>query len=74
MKETMAITMIDPYNVFQQPFERSHLLAKLQKMVVAARIFKSVDETSSILHSVGYFDLSDADVYQTVREDYEFVR
>lgn len=74
VKETMAITMIDPYNVLQHPFERSHLLAKLQKMVVAARIFNSIDETSSILHSVGYFDLSDVHVYETVREDYEFVR
>ena len=70
----MAITMIDPFNVLQHPFERSHLLTKLQKMVVTARIFESVNETSSILYSVGFFDLSDKHVYETVREDYEYVR
>ena len=31
VKETMAITMIDPYNVRNTPFEQSHLLAKLKK-------------------------------------------
>lgn len=70
----MAITMIDPYNVIQQPFEHSHLLAKLQKMVVAARIFRGVDERSSVIHSVGHFDLSDDHIYKAVREDYEYVR
>ncbi len=70
----MAITMIDPYNVLQHSFKESHLLTKLQKMVVAARIFENVEETSSILYSVGFFDLSDRNVYETVREDYEHVR
>jgi len=38
VKETMAITMIDPYNVANTPFEQSHLLAKLKKAVVCARL------------------------------------
>ncbi len=74
VKETMAITMIDPYNVVSHPFEQSHLLSKLQKMVVVARIFKGIDEKTSVLHSVGHFDLSDSQIYGTVREDYEYVR
>lgn len=41
VKETMAITMIDPYEVAEKPFEQSHLLNKLQKIVVVARIFES---------------------------------
>ena len=36
-KETMAITMIDPYQVQHTPFEESHLLAKLKKAVCARR-------------------------------------
>ncbi|MGI9067609.1 MAG: MvaI/BcnI family restriction endonuclease [Pyrinomonadaceae bacterium] len=39
VKETMAITMIDPVNVAAKRFEESHLLAKLRKTVVVARIF-----------------------------------
>lgn len=74
VKETMAITMIDPYNVLQHPFEESHLLAKLQKLVIAARVFEGVDERSSILHSVGLFDLSESHIYEVVRKDYEDVR
>lgn len=74
VKETMAITMIDPYNVLQHPFEQSHLLAKLKKLVVVARIFENIDEVSSVMHSVGLFDLSDPRIYEVVRRDYEDVR
>jgi DNA mismatch repair protein MutH len=74
VKETMAITMIDPVYVAQTPFESCHLLSKLQKMVVVARIFENVDEPRSILYSAGVFDLSDAKLYETVRQDYENVR
>jgi DNA mismatch repair protein MutH len=38
VKETMAITMIDAVNVLQTPFEESHLLSKLRKQIVVARI------------------------------------
>lgn len=74
VKETMAITMIDPINVAEKPFEESHLLAKLQKIVVVARIFDCQEETSSLLHSVVEFDLGDREIYQQVRADYELVR
>jgi DNA mismatch repair protein MutH len=74
VKETMAITMIDPVNVAEKPFEESHLLAKLQKIVVVARIFDCIEETSCLIHSVAVFDLSDSKIYQQVRADYELVR
>ncbi len=38
LKETMAITMIDPVNVAAKRFEEGHLLAKLRKTVVVTRI------------------------------------
>lgn len=40
VKETMAVTMIDPYNVERTDFEDSHLLIKLRRMIVAARMKK----------------------------------
>ncbi len=74
VKETMAITMIDPYNVANTEFENSHLLTKLRKAVIAARIWISQQEESSILHSVVIFDLGNSEVYNQVRDDYNVAR
>lgn len=74
VKETMAITMIDPVNVAAKPFEESHLLAKLRKIVVVARVFDCQEETCSFLHSVAEFDLGDTEVYEQVKADYDLVR
>lgn len=74
VKETMAITRIDPVNVAAKPFEESHLLAKLRKIVVVARVFDCQEETCSFLHSVGEFDLGDTELYQQVKADYDLVR
>jgi len=73
-KETMAITMIDPVNVAATPFERSHLLAKLQKAVVCARMFESKAEKSSVLVSVTAFDLDNPIIFNQVKNDYDLVR
>jgi len=74
VKETMAITMIDPYNVANTEFENSHLLTKLRKAVIAARIWISQQEESSILHSVVTYDLGNSEVYNQVRDDYNVAR
>ena len=74
VKETMAITMIDPYNVANTEFENSHLLTKLRKVVVAARIWISQQEESSILHSVVTYDLGNSEVYNQIRDDYNVAR
>jgi len=74
VKETMAITMIDPVNVLQKPFEQSHLLAKLQKAVVCARLFESQLEQHTILVKVATFDLGNKEIYSQVRTDYEETR
>ncbi len=72
-KETMAITMIDPVNVCQKEFEDSHLLAKLRKAIVVARIVgENVDEPSYI-HSITEFNLS-TEMYEAVKADYDLVR
>jgi len=74
VKETMAITMIDPYNVVHTPFRESHLLSKLRKILILARIWESANEDTSIIYSVTEFDLDDPEIYQIVADDYELVR
>lgn len=74
LKETMAITMIDPVNVLQKEFEESHLLTKLKKIVVCARMFESKEENASILVRVSTFDLDNSIVYKQVKSDYELAR
>jgi len=74
VKETMAITMIDPEEVKLKEFEESHVYAKLRKMVVVARVFDSEQETKSIVHSVGQFDLDDPQALAIIKADYDLVR
>ena len=90
LKETLAITMINADEVAATPFEDSHLLTKLRRMVVLARIYPlasgrtslvrqtvpiSVASTeSAIVHSVAAFDLDDPDTYKTVESDYHAVQ
>ena len=74
VKETMAVTMIDPYNVERTDFEDSHLLIKLRRMVVAARIWESQQEERSILYCVTTFDLDNPIVYNQVKADYDLIR
>lgn len=73
-KETMAITMINTTDVLQKEFEQSHLLAKLRKMVVCARMFESKSEESSLLERVTTFHLNDSVVYNRIKADYNLVR
>jgi DNA mismatch repair protein MutH len=74
VKETMAITMIDPWEVIAKDFEQSHLYHKLRKMIVVARIFESQQELSSLVYNVAEFDLENPNIYQLVKADYELVR
>lgn len=74
VKETMAITMIDPYNIVRTNFEDSHLLLKLKKIVIASRIWENQKEPFSLLHSVLSFDLDDREIYDQIKADYNLVR
>lgn len=74
VKETMAITMIDAYNVSQTPFEQSHLFSKLRKAVVCARVFESQADARSLLSRVATFDLDNPKILKQVKADYELVR
>ncbi|MCV4698019.1 MutH/Sau3AI family endonuclease, partial [Escherichia coli] len=74
VKETMAITMIDPVEVAAKEFEDSHVFTKLRKLVVVSRVFESQAETSSLLHAVATFDLDDPLIYAKVKADYDLIR
>ena len=69
----MAITMIDPVNVCQKEFEESHLLAKLRKAVVVARVVGDTVDEPTYIHSVVEFDLQ-GELYNAVKADYDLVR
>jgi DNA mismatch repair protein MutH len=74
VKETMAITMISPSNVIATPFEHSHLLDKLQRMIVCAREFVDEKETRAPFIRASSFDLSDGELFRAVQADYEEIR
>jgi DNA mismatch repair protein MutH len=73
-KETMAITMIDSFNVKNTPFEESHLLAKLQKMVICTRMFENKNEDSAVFLNAITIDLQNDEIFKQIKEDYEETR
>ncbi|MEP6569161.1 MAG: MvaI/BcnI family restriction endonuclease [Acidobacteriota bacterium] len=74
VKESMAITMIEPGEVIANSFADSHLYDKLRSMIVVARIFENVADTASILHSAAAFDLDNPAIRKQVETDYEAIR
>ena len=74
VKETMAITMINPKNVIEMPFEHSHLLDKLTSLLICARVFVNEQDDSSLLLKAGGFDLGDGEMFRVAQADYELVR
>ena len=66
VKETMAITMINPDNVINTPFEDSHLYHKIKNLVT---VFLLEDT----IHDVKLFAPDDSDMEQ-IKNDYEEVR
>lgn len=74
IKETMAITMINEDNIKNTPFEDTHLLSKMKKILIPARIWEGKEEKSSILYSVTEFDLGNTEIFNQVKRDYELAR
>lgn len=62
------------YNVAQTRFEDSHLVVKMNKILIVARIWESQKEERSILHAVTEFDMTDPTIYAQVKADYDLVR
>jgi DNA mismatch repair protein MutH len=74
VKESMAITMLEPAEVLSSRFEDSHLYDKLRSMVVVSRVYESPQESHSMLHAAAEFDLDNAGIRQRVAVDYETIR
>jgi DNA mismatch repair protein MutH len=70
VKESMAITMLEPAEVVANKFEDSHLYDKLRSMVVVSRVW----ESHSILHAAAEFDLDKPEIRKQVVADYESIR
>src|SRR5437867_10501679 len=51
VKESMAITMLEPAEVVANNFEDSHLYDKLRSMIVVSRVWESKEELRSTLHA-----------------------
>jgi DNA mismatch repair protein MutH len=74
VKESMAITMLEPAEVLASRFEDSHLYDKLRSMVVVSRVYESPQEQHSILHAAAEFDLDNPKIHDQVKDDYETIR
>ena len=74
VKESMAVTMLEPAEVLANKFEDSHLYDKLRSLVVVSRVYESAQELHSILHAAAEFDLDDPKIYEQVKDDYETIR
>ena len=74
VKESMAITMLEPAEVLGNRFEDSHLYDKLRSMVVVSRVWESKKELHSMLHAAAEFDLDDPKIHDQVKDDYETIR
>jgi len=74
VKESMAITMLEPTEVLANKFEDSHLYDKLRSMVVVSRVWESKEELHSMLHAAAEFDLDNPKIHDQVKDDYEMIR
>jgi len=74
VKESMAITMLEPVEVLASKFADSHLYDKLRQMLIVSRIYEGREENHSILHAAAEFDLNNPKIYARVEHDYETIR
>ena len=73
IKETMAITMIDPVEVKRKPFEESHLFDKLNKVIAVIREHTD-DNCRSVVLECSSFQLSQSLFFSKVKSDYEAIQ
>jgi DNA mismatch repair protein MutH len=73
IKETMAITMIDPFHVKKTDFYDSHLFTKLRRLLIVVRSVGCDFRDPSEVLKVIEFDPDD-ETMDTIRLDYELVQ
>lgn len=74
-KETLAVTMINPQQVLETPFSRSHLRFKLEHLLLLVREYVGPLEPSSPVLKVVSFEMAaDQELLAGIENDYEEVR
>ena len=73
VKETVAITMIDPQNIVRTKFENSHLFTKLRKIITVVRLVRDNTLESKVL-SCNSFQLEETNLYRFVSNDYNEIQ
>ncbi|WP_406630811.1 DNA methyltransferase [Ornithobacterium rhinotracheale] len=74
-KETMAITMINPQNLIETPFYKSHCWEKLKSIVFCAVSWNGKHNPQAELLKIQSFDfLQDDTILKEIEADYEFIR
>ncbi len=74
-KETMAITMLNPINLINTPFLKSHCWDKLKSLVFCAVLWQGHHNIKSELLKIKSFDFIESDtLIKEIEEDYEFIR
>ena len=73
VKETMAITMINPSDVVKKPFLESHLYKKLKRVIIVARIVGKEAKDPSYVHKIVALKLEGL-MFGLVEADYLLVQ
>jgi DNA mismatch repair protein MutH len=74
-KETTAITMINPQNLIDTPFFKSHCWEKLKSLVFCAVSWNGKhNEKSELLKVVSFDFLENKTLIDDIESDYEFIR
>jgi DNA mismatch repair protein MutH len=74
-KETMAITMINPQELIDTPFFKSHCWEKLKSLIFCACMWNGKANVKSELIGIKSFDFIESDtLIKEIEEDYEFIR
>ncbi len=74
-KETMAITMINPKELKENSFFKSHCWAKLKSMIFCAVMWHGQNAKKAELIEVESLDfLEDDDLIKEIKADYDFIR
>ncbi|MCA9539509.1 MAG: hypothetical protein KC620_11515 [Myxococcales bacterium] len=74
VKESMALAMFNPAEIEADGFDESHVLSKLDRLLVVARWFDGPDEAYAPVVGAAAFDLTDATLRARVNDDYDEIR
>ena len=74
-KETMAITMINPKELKEHSFFKSHVWAKLKTIIFCAVMWHGKNSEKAELVKVASLDFAEDDeLIQEIKADYDFIR